>query len=205
MKLQRLIYLLTIVCATFVASGAYAAETADQILAKCAQKVNNTPSISMKFVLSFDNNQLPCNLVISKEKYHLSSKDMQVWYDGVTQWTYLTATQQLSITEPTPDELMECNPFAILNHYKKAYTSKKIVGKGLNIELTAKATANSVQKAVISINPKTNLPSKVTITLSNGKTLTATAGTVLEGKLLPSKTFKYDKVPYPAKEITDLR
>lgn len=205
MKIKRLIYLFAIVCAVFMATSASAAETADQILAKCAQKVNNTPSISIKFVLSYDNNMLPCNLVISKDKYHLSSKDMQVWYDGRTQWTYLIATQQLSITEPTPDELMESNPFAILNHYKKSYTSKKANGKGLNIELTAKSKANSIQKAVVSINPKTYLPNKVTITLSNGKTLTASAGTVTEGKLLPSKTFKYDKVPYPAKEITDLR
>lgn len=205
MKLRNIIILLSVICAFFVPARMSAAETADQILAKCAQKVNSSPSISIKFVLSFDNNKLPCDLLISKDKYHLSSNGMQVWYDGKTQWTYINDTKQLSITEPTTDELLESNPFAILNHYKKAYSCKRLSGKGLEIQLTAKSKASSIQKAVVSIDPRTYLPSKVVVTISNGKIMTAAAGTTTIGKLLPAKTFIYNKAKFPAKETIDLR
>lgn len=205
MKIKKITYLFVLLIALFVPAVAQAAESADQILAKCAAKVNGAPSISVKFTLEYGNKRMPCNIVISKDKYHLSSNDVKVWYDGTTQWTYLIAGKQLSITEPTAEELLESNPFAILNHYSKAYSCKKLAGSGINIQLTSKSKAGSIRKAVVSINPKTYLPTKVVVTLSNGQTMSASAGSAVIGKLLPSKTFVYNEKAFPAKETADLR
>jgi len=205
MKIKNIIYLIALFVAILVPAVAHAADSADQILAKCAAKVNGAPSISVKFTLEYGNKRMPCDLLISKEKYHMSSNDMKIWYDGATQWTYLIAGKQLSITEPTAEELLESNPFAILNHYSKAYSCKKLAGNGINIQLTAKSKASSIRKAVVSINPKTYLPTKVVVTLSNGQTMSASAVSTEIGKLLPSKTFVYNEKALPAKETVDLR
>ncbi len=202
MKIKFLIYLVAVFGLLSISQNVHGADSAEQMLSRCAKTINSTPSISMKFVLSYDNLQIPCDITVSKNKYHLSSKDMQVWYDGNTQWTYLSGNQQLSISEPTTDELLESNPFAIVNHYSKAYTCKKA---GSDIELIAKSRRAVIKKARITINPSTDLPTKVVITMSNGKELTASAGTVKKGPQVPSSTFIYSKKLYPAKEIVDLR
>lgn len=205
MKLKSFILFLFATIVVLVPANIHAADSAEKILSKCAAKVNESPSISIKFTLTYSNQMLPCDIIISKNKYRLSSKEMQVWYDGTTQWTYITSNKQLSITEPTMDELLESNPFAIINNYAKAYTSKVLNSKDLKVELTAKSKSSSISKAVVSINAATYLPSKIEVTLSNGTTMTATAGTTTIGKLLPVSTFIYNKAKFPAEEIVDLR
>lgn len=205
MKLKNLLFLTITALLLLFPGRAAAAESAEHILARCAKAINTAPSISLKFTLEFDKHILPCDLIMSKNKYRLSSKEMQVWYDGATQWTYLTANKQLSITEPTIDELLESNPFAIINNYSKAYTCRKLNGSEQRIELKAKSKATGIQNAIVTVNPKTNLPTKVVVTLSNGTSMTASAATTTVGKLPPSSTFIYNKDKFPAKEIVDLR
>jgi len=206
MNISRLSALiLSVVAALLVPVESHAVETASQIIAKCAAKVSASPSFKLKFTLRYGDRSSVCDLTLAKQKYRLSSPEMEVWYDGTTQWTYTVAQKELSITEPTADELLECNPFAILNHYDKAYACRRLSGKGIDIELVAKSAASSVRKAVVSISHSTYLPEKLTVTLSNGRTFSATVSTAVAGKALDSSYFTYDKKKFPALETVDLR
>ena len=202
MKRNSLLILLLCLLAPAVAFGA---ESAEQIMAKCAAKVCKAPSVEFKCTLDFGQKPVACLLTVSKEKYTLSMDDMKVWFDGITQWTYATSTKQLSITEPTVDEQMESNPFAILNHYTRAYSLKRLPTRALEIEMTAKSKFSNVRVAILTIDPKTYMPQKLKVTLSNGRTFTATVGTATSGAKLPASKFVYDKKKFPAKEIVDLR
>lgn len=182
-----------------------AAETASQIIAKCAAKVSASPSIKFKFTLQYGERTSPCDITVARQRYRMSSPEMEVWYDGTTQWTYAKAQKELSITEPTADELLESNPFAILSHYDKVYKCRRLSGKGLSIEMTARSAASTVRKAVVNIDSATYLPQKLIVTLSNGRTFTASVGTATVGKELPASYFIYDKKQYPAVETVDLR
>lgn len=183
------------------------AESAASILTRCATKVNNAASINAKFYLTAGTERYDCQMTIAKQKYTLSTPQMHVWYDGTTQWTYATGTAELSITEPTSDELLESNPFAILNYYSKTYTCRKLASEdGMNrVELVAKSKSATVRKAVVTVNPKIDLPVKVIMTLSNGRVITATVTAISVGKAKPASTFIYNKSKFPAKEIVDLR
>ena len=206
MKTTRLsAFILLLVAALAAPFPAHAVETASQIIAKCAAKVSAAPSLKLKFTLQYGDKSSPCDITVAKQKYRLSSPEMEVWYDGNTQWTYAVAQRELSITEPTADELLECNPFAILNHYAKVYTCRRLSGNGNDIELTAKSSASTVRKAVVTVDPKTYMPQKLVVTLSNGRTFSAVVGTVTTGKNLPASYFTYDKAKYPASETVDLR
>lgn len=186
-------------------AASHAVETASQIIAKCAARVTDAPSLKFKFTLQYGDRTSPCDITIAKQRYRMSSPEMEVWYDGSTQWTYASAQKELSITEPTADELLECNPFAILNHYSKAYNCRRLSDKELKIEMTAKSAVTTVRRAVIDIDPATYLPEKMIVTLSNGHTFTATVGSAVAGKALASSYFTYDKAKYPAVETVDLR
>ncbi len=194
-----------LLAALMMPAASHAVETASQIIAKCAAKVSAAPSIKFKFTLQYGDRTSPCDITVARQCYRMSSPEMDVWYDGVTQWTYASAQKELSITEPTTDELLECNPFAILNHYAKAYNCRRLPGKNIEIEMTAKSAASTVRKAVVDIDARTYLPQKLTVTLSNGRTFTATVGSAVEGKTLAPSFFTYDKAKYPAVETVDLR
>lgn len=182
-----------------------AVETAEQILTRCAGKFMSAPSLTLDFTLSVGVNRSNCRLTVSRDKYRLSSPDLEVWYDGATQWAYSTSDKEVSITDPTEEELMESNPFAIVTNYKKSYTCRRLSGDKNEIELVAKSKMATVRKAVVTIDGRTWLPTKLIVTMANGRTFAATVTSAAEGKALPSTTFIYNKEKYPAKTIIDLR
>ena len=184
---------------------ASAVETAEQILSRAADKIAKAPSVTMNFTLSYNGQSSQSSLVIAKNKYRLSSAGLEVWYDGETLWSLNTADSEVSITDPTPDELLECNPFAIISHYKANFTYRRLGGATNDIELVAKRKGSAIRKAVITIDPKTYMPSKLIVTMSNGRTFSAKITSATVGKALPASTFVYNKTKFPAKSVIDLR
>lgn len=202
---SQLKYVILLVLIAVASSNVSAIETAEQVMARCADKISNAPSVTLKFVLSFGENKSNCELIIARDKYRLSSHDIEVWFDGKTQWSYSAQDKEISITEPTFEEQMECNPFAILNNYKSAYTIRRLSGNKHEIELVAKNKMSNIRKAVVTIDNKSYMPTKLIVTLANGRTFSATVTSATEGKSMPVATFIYNKEKYPAKAIVDLR
>lgn len=206
MKIKTIFRIFAVIAVLFCSSiNALAADPAQAALEKCSQTLRTAPSLRFKFALSQDGKTIPCTLVMSKNKFCLASDAMTTWYDGRTQWTYIASGKELSITEPTPDELSTSNPFAILENYLKLFNIKKVGTPGMVIDMTAKSKNNSIRKAVITIDPSTNMPTKIVATLAGGKTVSATITNAVKGKTLPNSVFQYNKAKYPASEINDLR
>lgn len=190
--------------AIFICFGANA-ESAERLLAKCADKIIHAPSATIEFTTRSGTDAADFSLIISRNKYRLSSTELEIWYDGATQWTYLPSDREVSITEPTDEELLESNPFTIITHYKTSYNYRLIPGEKNDVELTPKNKNSAIRKAVITINPATSMPEKMIITLSNGRTLSAIIKRATVGKNIPGSVFVYDKNKYPADVINDLR
>jgi len=206
MKLCRI--LLAILLTLALPAAAAKPESAASVLARCASGVNSAQSLSVQFTLNAGANAYPCSMTVAKQKFVLDTPQMKVWYDGSTQWVYDTSARRLSITEPTADELLETNPFAILNHYSRTYTCRllKSAPGTKAVELTPKSPAMaSVRSAVVTVSDKTYLPVKIVVTLADGSPMSATAVKVVKGKALPASTFVYDKAKYKAQETIDLR
>lgn len=201
-KLRLILFL---ICSISAVNSIFAIETAENLLDRCADKIAKAPSITFDFVLSYNNNSSDCELIISRDKYRLSSQELEVWYDGKTQWAYSVSDKEVSITEPVPEELLEINPFVIISNYKKNYTYRRLSGDNNEIELVPKGKMANIRKAVVFIDGKSFLPSKLIITMSNGRTLSVSVKSCVEGKALPSSLFKYNEKKYPADSIIDLR
>jgi outer membrane lipoprotein-sorting protein len=200
---------LSILAALFVSlfMTVQAEETAASIMARTASVINKAPSIEASFVTTNGSQSCDGKIIMAKDKFFLSSNQMRVWYNGKTQWTWLAAANEVDITEPTADELMESNPFAIINHYQTHYSCRKLTApKGCyKVELTPKSKSSSIKTATITINSTNNLPEAVNVTFRNKTTLSAALKSVKQGKTQAASIFTYDKKRYPAKSIVDLR
>ncbi len=192
---------------SLVALSASAAESASSVLARCASTVNAAKAIKATFYYNVDGMKVDCSMTMAKQRFFIDAGATKIWYDGTTQWTLAGDNASLSITDPTEDELLESNPFVILNHYSKSYTCRLLTPEnGLKrVELVARSSAMSVRKAVISIDPATNLPEKIIVTLSGGRTAAVVVTKITRTAAVQPATFVYDAKKFPASETIDLR
>ncbi|MBR5542239.1 MAG: outer-membrane lipoprotein carrier protein LolA [Bacteroides sp.] len=148
-------------------------------------------------------------LLIKEEKFYLNNGNIQSWYDGKTQWSYVAATEEVNISQPTPEELRDINPYFILKNYKNSYNyiykgnPTRNGGKVHEIVLTPKNSGTSqVIRLFIS---KANEPQALKVE-QNGQTISEINITSYQTKQkLEDGIFRFNKSLYPHAEIIDLR
>jgi outer membrane lipoprotein-sorting protein len=148
-------------------------------------------------------------LLLKGEKFYLNNGNVQSWYDGKTQWSYLADTEEVNISHPTLEELQGINPYLILMRYKTDfnYTYKgsqtRNGVKGHEIVLTPK---HSEQSEVIRVFiSKTYHPLAMKME-QNGQTLSEINVTSYKtDQKLEDGMFRFNKSLFPNAEIIDMR
>lgn len=69
--------------------------------------------------VSENNNLTTGHLIIDGRRFNVSMDGIQTFYDGLTQWVYLSDVNEVTITEPSGDELRESNPMVMMEYYVK--------------------------------------------------------------------------------------
>ena len=147
-------------------------------------------------------------IVMKGEKFYLHSGQIQSWYDGKTQWSYVADTEEVNISHPTPEELQGINPYFILINYQENFESSY---KGTNTH-----EGKQVQEIVLA--PKGNANEQITLWISktshpiyikvenNGKPVSEIhVKNVRKQKEINDHVFRFNKSLYPNAEIIDLR
>ena len=62
--------------------------------------------------------------MLKGNRFYLNSGGIQSWFDGTTQWSYLESSEEVNVSNPTPEELQTINPYALLSIYKSGYNYK---------------------------------------------------------------------------------
>ena len=146
--------------------------------------------------------------IMKANKFVLEMNETKVWFDGKTQWAYSLSDNEVSITEPTDDELALINPMAILASFKAKswirYGKAKSTSSEL-IELIPKNKKDDFAKVEVQFYKKTKtlefirlLDKKKSVTLLkliNYKNI----GNVTDD------TFTFKKANYKQVQINDLR
>ena len=147
-------------------------------------------------------------IVMKGEKFYFHSGQIQSWYDGKTQWSYVADTEEVNISHPTPEELQGINPYFILVNYQENFESsykgmKTHEGKQVQeIVLAPKGNANEQITLWIS---KTNHPIYIKVE-NNGKPVSEIhVKNVRKQKEINDHVFRFNKSLYPNAEIIDLR
>ena len=148
------------------------------------------------------------SIVMKGEKFYLHSGQIQSWYDGKTQWSYVADTEEVNISHPTLEELQGINPYFILINYQENFESSY---KGTNthegkqvqeIVLAPKGKANEQITLWIS---KSNHPIYIKV-VNNGKPVSEFhVKSVRKQEGINDHVFRFNKSLYPNAEIIDLR
>ncbi len=201
--------LITLLFMSVVISGicGYAAESAESILGKAASRINAAKSVTAEYVISSGQSSEKGRLTMASGKFALTSPSLRTWYDGLTMWTYSPALDEVNITTPTAGELLEVNPFAVINNYKTLYSPRllKSTSDGYMIEMTPLHKGQTFSKAVVTINKESFYPSHIRLTLADRSTVDIDIKSVRSGDAISIDTFRFKKSDAPKAEIIDLR
>lgn len=189
------------------AFSSFAAETASDILETMRKHMLAKPAVEAKFTIKGGQGAVQGSITISGASFTMSTPQLKVWYDGKTQWSYLDSTGEVSITEPTAEELTVSNPLAILSSYSAHYKVRRLNdNKGRKcVELSPIEKNTGIENIVVIADESGNWPDAVDIMFDDNNRISLVIDKI-DGIAKPSeKIFRYDPILQPASEIIDLR
>ena len=137
------------------------------------------------------------NIKLKGEKFLLKTSETISWFDGKTQWSYLTQNDEVNISTPTEEELQGMNPYALLYLYKKGFDYK------LGVEKKFRGTP--VSEVVLTATNKKQEPVFIAVEQRDGSRSEITITRYQTGLKLADSVFVFDKKQYPTAEVIDLR
>ena len=179
------------------------AQTAKEVLDKTAATVSAKQGAQASFTINGQSMNASGTIAIKGKKFHATTAQATIWFDGKTQWTYMKSNDEVNISNPTESQLAAINPYNFIYLYKKGYnyTMKK---KGGNFVVHLTATGKkSIQEMFLTIGQKSYTPSQIryktakgwtTIDIRNFKTANLADG-----------MFRFNSKDFPHAEVIDLR
>lgn len=97
------------------------AQTPVEVLDKAVNKINAAGSIDCKFTLTGDNGSVNGSLAAQGRKFRMTTPLGSSWYDGVNLWSSNPKTKEITLVNPSENEVREANPFSYLTSYKSEF------------------------------------------------------------------------------------
>ena len=181
------------------------AESAKRILDKAAATVSNPGGVQAHFqMISKQFGTTEGEIAVKGNKFHATTPDATIWFDGKTQWTYMKGNDEVNISNPTEAQLQAINPYNFINIYKKGYKLEaKKVEHFYEVHLIPTDKNRKIQEMYIVVDETSYHPTHVkmkqkdkwsTIVISRLKTAS-----------LSDDLFKFNSKDFPQAEIIDLR
>jgi outer membrane lipoprotein-sorting protein len=181
------------------------AESAKRILDKAAASVSNPSGVQAHFqMISKQFGSTEGEIAVKGNKFHATTPDATIWFDGKTQWTYMKSNDEVNVSTPTEAQLQAINPYNFINIYKKGYKlSSKKVENFYEVHLVPTDKNRKIQEMYIIVDANSYHPTHVkmkqkdkwsTVIISQLKTAT-----------LSDDLFQFNSKDFPKAEIIDLR
>lgn len=135
--------------------------------------------------------------------------DTEIKFNGKTQWTYVAADNEVTITQPSQSDLSETNPMAMIESMmgtNRIVNAEKSQVRGFRAIVLYPNDPKKVEyfKIVIFINPETKLPKKIVINQRNGDKISMSF-LDLHKVNYNSSDFFFKVSEYPNVNVNDLR
>lgn len=197
--MKRIIF--TLICALSLAN--VSAQTAKEILDKAASVVNAKKGATADFVMSGKYGNAAGTISIKGNKFVANTPQAKMWYDGKTQWTYMTSTEEVNVSTPTEAQQQTMNPYRFINLYNMGYAMiKKEVKNGYEVYLKATNPKRTITEMYITVNNQF-VPTNVKMKTAKGWTNINISN--FRKVSLPDKAFRFNAKDYPKAEVIDLR
>lgn len=157
-----------------------------------------------------DESKTEGDIKMQGRKFNLTSPEMTTWFDGKTQWTMLTGTNEVNLQEPSDEELARMNPYAFISLYRQGYKCKlkKNVElrdtKTYEVRLLATDSKMDLQTIIVNIDMQTYKPICIRLQHEKEWVRIAIYDLHLDRTYTPD-TFVFPTDKYPETTIIDLR
>lgn len=180
---------------------------ATRLLDKIVAQIESGKGISLKFLLQQnDMENVEGSIDMQSDKFVLQVPDMITWFDGTTQWTYLKSSDEVNISIPEKEELLQTNPCLLLQSYKKAFDCKFIEKKGDVCELSLIPKQHSeITEIEIFVNEKQTALTHIIVIQKDGQKTDVDITRYETNTNFPANHFVFQKGLFPYAEIIDLR
>ena len=182
---------------------------ARDILRRAADAFRRSGGVSASFSVRSPEGNSTGVIRLRGEKFVLEAGGMTTWFDGHTQWTYLSESDEVNISEPTDEELQTLNPYAWLSLYDRGYDLKLLPADASDIykvEMVARSPEAQVSRLVLWLDKSGLQPVKFSLTLAGSVEPTEiTVGNYRTGQTYADAMFAFNPREYPTAEVIDLR
>ena len=202
-KMKRT-YLLVLILFLSVSLSAQKDKQAREILDKTTNALQQAGGIRATFGGTGNG-----TLLLKGNQFYLNSGGIQSWFDGKTQWSYLESSEEVNVSNPTPEELQTINPYALLSIYKNGYNykyagTKSRNGKqGFEVILTPE-NKQDITSITLFVS-QTYQPLYIKVEQNNKSANEIIVTSYQTNQPLDNATFKFDKKKFPNAELIDLR
>ena len=179
------------------------AQTAKEVLDKTAATVSNKGGAQANFTISGHSMNAGGTIAIKGKKFHATTAQATIWFDGKTQWTYMKNNDEVNISNPSESQLAAINPYNFIYMYKNGYnyTMEKKNGNFV-VHLTATGK-KSIQEMYLTIGQKSYTPSQVRYKTAKGWTTINIRN--FKAANLSDGMFRFNSKDFPKAEVIDLR
>lgn len=179
------------------------AQDAKQILDKTAAAISGKSGAQASFTIKGSAINTSGTFAMKGKKFHASTPQATIWFDGTTQWTYMKKNDEVNISRPNEAQQQAINPYSFIYLYKDGY-SYTATKQGSNYEVHLTATKKkSISEMYIVVNQKTYIPSQ--IRYNQGKGWTTINITSFKSASLSDSMFRFNSKDFPQAEVIDLR
>lgn len=149
------------------------------------------------------------NFTMKSNKFIMNMNDMIVYFNGKTQWAYSPENEEITITEPTSEELAQTNPMAVLYSYRATFDIKFAANNTNSanhvIEMTPKSKKLDLDKMTVIIDKKTGNLLSIMQLEKNGNTLTLILTNYQSKITIADSAFNFDVKKHKNVTVNDLR
>lgn len=141
-------------------------------------------------------------------KFYFELADIITYFDGTTQWVYMPKINEVTISEPSKEELKEISPILAMGDYAKThragFDADDSDANYHHVNLYPNDNSADYFRIQLKIDKKTNELKSMRISQRNGGRITLNLG--VYQKITPTtETFTFLPSKYPKVEINDMR
>lgn len=183
------------------------------ILKGVAQKTKTYKTIKIGFTFKTTQNEKTIvekgYIWIKGNKFLFNFNKQIIMCNGVTQWTYLVESNEVSINNANAEQ-ESINPASILTDYEKKYRSKLIKesnekGKYMQIVDLYPLKVSSIASIRLTIQKNIQQITKMMVVEKGGSIYEYIVNSFLVNQPIADSVFVFDAKKYPKVEINDMR
>ena len=187
---------------------AEAAPSAREVLDKAVAKLSKASSVNCAFSITSGNERINGSFKSSGHKFKLESPVGITWYDGKIMWTSNKKSKEITLVNPSSQEVNEVNPFAYLNSWKSKYRigfSRRKDNSNYLVVLNPIDPADNVKAVEVTVDKKTFLPKRFIIRDKNDRRTTVMLSSLTLQAKNPDNTYVCPVERMADYEVVDLR